>query len=124
MMKVSVTRKSDMEQEQTAPHLPATAEELAHTFEEADEHPTDLSDYRFEDWATVGLFWLMALFVFVQFFTRYVLNDSYAWTEELATYCLIGIVFVGSAMCVRRHRHIQVDVLYRFLSAKPARFLS
>ena len=30
----------------------------------------------------------MAFAVFLQFFTRYVLNDSLAWTEEIATYCL------------------------------------
>ena len=29
--------------------------------------------------------------VFYQFFTRYVLNDSAAWTEEIARYLLIGI---------------------------------
>ena len=57
----------------------------------------------------------MALLVFLQFFSRYVLNDSYAWTEELAVYCLIGVVFIGSAMCVRACRHIQVDFLYRYL---------
>ena len=52
--------------------------------------------------------------VFHQFFTRYVLNDSYAWTEEIASYCLICVVFIGSAMCVRPSRHIHVDFLYRF----------
>ena len=57
----------------------------------------------------------MASCVFLQFFTRYVLNDSYAWTEEIATYCLIGVVFLGSAMCVRLSRHIQVDLVYRYL---------
>ena len=51
----------------------------------------------------------MALAVFLQFFTRYVLNDSFAWTEEIATYCLVGVVFLGSAMCVRLRRHIHVD---------------
>ncbi len=38
----------------------------------------------------------MAGCVFLQFFTRYVLNDCYAWTEEIAVYCLIGVVFLGS----------------------------
>jgi TRAP-type C4-dicarboxylate transport system permease small subunit len=66
----------------------------------------------------------MAGAVILQFFTRYVLNDSFAWTEEIATYCLIGVVFVGAAMCVRISRHIQVDVLYRYLPHGAARVLA
>ena len=110
--------------EQTIPQIQASVEELAHSFEEADLHVVDLSDYRIEDWITVALFWMMTLLVFLQFFTRYVMNDSYAWTEELAVNCLIAIVFIGSAMCVRKDRHIQVDILYRFLPAKVSRVLS
>ena len=60
----------------------------------------------------------MALCVFLQFFTRYVLNNSLAWTEEIATNCLIVVVFLGSVWCVRRSRHIQVDVLYHYLPAR------
>jgi TRAP-type C4-dicarboxylate transport system permease small subunit len=107
----------------TEVHTPITAEELAHTFEE-EAPPADLSIYALEDWATFAVFWLMALAVFLQFFTRYVLNDSFAWTEEIATYCLVAIVFVGSAMCVRLNRHIQVDFLYRYLPRAPARALA
>jgi TRAP-type C4-dicarboxylate transport system permease small subunit len=66
----------------------------------------------------------MGALVFTQFFTRYALNDSYAWTEELATNCLIAVVFIGAAACVRKDRHIQVDILYRFLPAGAARVLS
>lgn len=110
--------------EQTIQHAPASVEELAHSFEEVDEPAVDLSGYRLEDWLTAGLFWIMAALVFAQFFTRYVMNDSFAWTEELAVNCLIGIVFVGSAMCVRSDRHIQVDILYRFMPAAVSRVLS
>lgn len=104
-------------------HIPVTGEELARTFDEQ-PHAADLSVYAPEDWITLAVFWLMALSVFLQFFTRYVLNDSYAWTEEVATYCLVIIVFMGSAMCVRLSRHIQVDLLFRYLSAGVARGLS
>ena len=45
------------------------------------------------------MFWAMTLAVFVQFFTRYVLNDSLAWTEEVAINFLVGVVFFGSIMC-------------------------
>ena len=104
-------------------HIPITAEEIAHVFEE-EEAPVDLSPYSIEDWLTLGVFWGMALCVFLQFFTRYVLNNSLAWTEEIATNCLIVVVFLGSVWCVRRSRHIQVDVIYHYLPAAVARLLS
>ena len=105
-------------------HTQVTAEELAQTFEESGHVPVDLSDYAFEDWLALGLFWAMCLAVFVQFFTRYVLNDSFAWTEEIASNLNVALVFVGSAMCVRLSRHIQVDFIYRFLPPRAGRLLA
>ncbi len=105
-------------------HTQVTAEELAQTFEESGHVPVDLSGYAFEDWLALGLFWAMCLAVFVQFFTRYVLNDSFAWTEEIASNLNVALVFVGSAMCVRLSRHIQVDFLYRYLPPRAGRLLA
>jgi TRAP-type C4-dicarboxylate transport system permease small subunit len=105
-------------------HIPITAEEITRTFDEEAGPPIDLRSYGSEDWATFALFWLMSLAVFLQFFTRYVMNDSLAWTEEIATYCLVAIVFLGSAMCVRIDRHIHVDFLFRYLPQAAARVLS
>jgi TRAP-type C4-dicarboxylate transport system permease small subunit len=103
-------------------HAQITAEEIAHAFEE--EAPVDLSPYSVEDWLTLAVFWSMALCVFLQFFTRYVLNNSLAWTEEIAINCLVVTVFLGSVWCVRTSRHIQVDVLYRLLPSRAARVVS
>jgi TRAP-type C4-dicarboxylate transport system permease small subunit len=105
-------------------HRQITGDEIAHTFEEEATPKVDLGIYAFEDWIALAIFWVMALAVFLQFFTRYVLNDSYAWTEEIATYCLIGVVFIGASMCVRLSRHIQVDLIYRYLPHLVARGLS
>ncbi|CAM3999369.1 TRAP transporter small permease protein [Bordetella tumbae] len=106
-------------------HHESSVESIVHSFEEADQNQkVDLSHYAFEDWLCLILFWIMGGLVFLQFFTRYVMNDSYAWTEELAVYALIGVVFLGSAMCVRACRHIQVDFLYRYLPKAVARVLS
>ena len=91
-----------------------------------DDHaPVDLSGFNApEDWLALGLFWLMCAVVFLQFFTRYVLNDSFAWTEEIARYVLIAVIYVGTAMCVRRNRHIHVDFIYRLIPAFAGRILS
>lgn len=104
-------------------HTPITSEEIARTFEEA-EAPVDLSGHGLEDWVALSIFWLMCGAVFLQFFTRYVLNNSFAWTEEIAIYCLIAVVFLGSAACVRLSRHIHVDFLYRLVSPGTGRVLS
>ena len=78
----------------------------------------------FEGWIALGLFWALGLVVVIQFVTRYVLNDSAAWTEEIARYFLIGMVFVGATIGVVKNNHIQVDLLYRYLPAPVGRVLS
>ena len=35
-----------------------------------------------EDWLAFVIFWSLAFIVFLQFFTRYVLNDSLAWAAS------------------------------------------
>ena len=107
------------------PHpVESSAEELVASFAEADHHTVNLSGHGFEDWICLGFFWIMAGLVFLQFFSRYVLNNSFAWTEELAVYCLMPVVFMGAAMCVRRVRHIQVNLVYSHLPPGASRALS
>ena len=48
----------------------------------ADDEPIDLSDIQWDDAPVLVVFWGLAFVVFLQFFTRYVLNNSLGWTEE------------------------------------------
>ena len=84
----------------------------------------DLSQTTLEAWVALGIFWVLGATVFYQFFTRYALNDSAAWTEEIARYLLIGVVFVGASIGVARNTHIHVDFLYRFIPKAVGRWLS
>jgi TRAP-type transport system small permease protein len=84
----------------------------------------DLSTTPLEAWASVLLFWALGGVVFTQFFTRYALNDSASWTEEIARYLLIGVVFVGASIGVAKNNHIQVDLLYRYLPAGVSRVMA
>ncbi len=90
----------------------------------ATDAPIELGHYVVEDWVSLGIFWLLGLCVFYQFFTRYALNDSAAWTEEVSRYLLIATVFIGIAAATRRTRHIHVDFMYRLLPAPVGRVLS
>jgi TRAP-type C4-dicarboxylate transport system permease small subunit len=84
----------------------------------------DLSGTTPEGWVSLIFFWALGLTVFYQFFTRYVLNDSAAWTEEIARYLLIATVFTGAAIGVAKNNHIQVDFFYRFMPQRLSRALS
>ncbi len=80
-----------------------------------DEGPVDLSDVRPHDGLVLLVFWVLAGVVFLQFFTRYVLNDSLGWTEEIARYLLIAVTFIGAIIGVRKRDHVAVELVYRYL---------
>jgi TRAP-type transport system small permease protein len=90
----------------------------------AQDEAVDLSGTNWEAWVALGFFWILGLTVFYQFFTRYVMNDSAAWTEEIARYLLIAVVFTGATIGVIKNNHIQVDFFYRFMPARMARVMA
>jgi len=89
-----------------------------------EDEAIDLSDTITEGWVALGFFWLLALTVFYQFVTRYVMNDSASWTEEIARYLLIAVVFVGATIGVAKNSQIQVDFFYRHMPAAVGLWLS
>lgn len=92
--------------------------------EDEPDSAVDLSDFRPEDVVNLLVFWALAGVVFLQFFTRYALNNSIGWTEEIARYLLIGVGFLGSVIATRKNTHIAVQFFYRYLSVNVGRALS
>lgn len=90
----------------------------------AQDEAVDLSGTPFEAWVALGFFWLLGATVFYQFVTRYVMNDSASWTEEIARYLLIATVFTGAVIGVVKNNHIHVDFFYRFMPARMGRAMS
>src|SRR6185369_3602430 len=90
----------------------------------AQDEAVDLSGTKPEAWVAVGFFWILGLTVFYQFITRYVMNDSAAWTEEIARYLLIATVFTGATIGVVKNNHIQVDFFYRYMPRAMARVMA
>src|SRR5262245_64107109 len=80
-------------------------------------------EHHFEDWLAFAVFSALAGIVFLQFFTRYVLNDSLAWTEEIARYGLMALTFLGGAVVTRRNNHIAVALLPNLLAPACGRAL-
>ena len=70
-------RKTKTSKKPAAEHSPAPLI-VAHDEDIVIEHHP-------EDWIAIILFWTLAFIVFLQFFTRYILNDSLSWTCLLYT---------------------------------------
>lgn len=66
------------------------------------------------DYILIALFAGLFGVVFLQFFTRYVLNDSVAWTEEAARYLLILLSFAGAVRCQAMGSHIALEFVDKY----------
>jgi TRAP-type C4-dicarboxylate transport system permease small subunit len=102
---------------QASASSPDLSQEVDALFQEWEQEQArvDLSDLRWADAVVFALFWILFGVVFLQFYTRYVLNDSIGWTEEIARYLLIGVTFVGSVTAMRKGSHIAVEALLIYL---------
>ena len=66
---------------------------------------------------------VMVVIIFMQVVLRYGFKSATNWADEVARYCMIWVVFLGSAVGYRRHSHIRVDVITRYLPRKAQKIL-
>lgn len=62
---------------------------------------------------------LMVVVTLAQVIFRYVIAAPLPWSEELARYCFVWIVFLGAAVGLSRGIHLGVDI---FVNMLPRRF--
>ncbi|MFC4323648.1 TRAP transporter small permease [Litchfieldia salsa] len=60
---------------------------------------------------------IMVSVIFIQVIAR-LLDNSLSWSEELARYCFIWMVYIGISYGVKKQRHIKVDVVLVLLKEK------
>ena len=67
--------------------------------------------YRFLKLTLGALLALMVVPVVLQIGSRYVeAIPSYIWTEEMARFCFVWIIMIGSMIAVRDDAHFDVDL--------------
>jgi len=71
---------------------------------------------------TVGVVLLAATaLVFVNVFLRYVFNYALSWGDEVITYSLLWLVFLGSGVAARQGAHISMEAVLTVLPARLQR---
>jgi len=67
---------------------------------------------RIQVWLTFGFISIITVCVSVQVFVRYVLQKPlFLWSEELARFLLIWMVFLGIGVGVKNDAHFSMDIL-------------
>jgi TRAP-type C4-dicarboxylate transport system permease small subunit len=73
------------------------------------------------EYCLFGMGLSMALIVAAQVFSRYALNRSLFWSEELARFLLVWLTFLGASVAYHRGVNPGVDVLYKRFSDRGKR---
>lgn len=63
-------------------------------------------------WMLILIISLLAICCILQVFTRFVLNNSLTWTEELARYCFIWGGVLGIALAFKEKTHARILAVY------------
>lgn len=61
---------------------------------------------------TTALFIAMVLIVFAQVIFRYAFHNSLSWSEEIARYLLVWIIFLSTGYVLGQKAHIYLDVIF------------
>ncbi len=64
---------------------------------------------------------VMATLVFTNVITRYILNFSIIWAEEVSQYLMIWIAYLGAGLALREGRHVALELLHDSLSVALGR---
>ena len=59
--------------------------------------------------------------IFLGVFSRYVLQATFRWYDEVARLCFVWIIFLGAAVAVRRSTHFRVHLLVDRLGTRARR---
>jgi TRAP-type C4-dicarboxylate transport system permease small subunit len=77
---------------------------------------------RLFDWlcdvSSLALLYVTVVVVFVQVIARYILKVSLPWTEEIARFAFIWLIFLANAMAERQKEHFRVSY---FVEQAPRR---
>jgi TRAP-type C4-dicarboxylate transport system permease small subunit len=71
-----------------------------------------------EESMMVFLLSVMVVIIAAQVGMRFILGSSIGWSEELARYCFIWLVFIGISYGVKKQRHIRIDAFLRLIHGK------
>lgn len=75
-------------------------------------------DEHLEEYILVILSTFTVVIIFSQVVLRYIFSSSLPWSEEIARYAFIWLIYVGVSYGVKRQKHLSVDVITMLFNDK------
>lgn len=75
-------------------------------------------DEHLEEYILVILSVFTVVVIFSQVVLRYVFSSSLPWSEEIARYAFIWMIYVGVSYGVKKQKHLSVDVITMLFEGK------
>ena len=75
-------------------------------------------DEHFEEYILVFLSAFTVVIIFLQVVMRYVFGNSLTWSEEMARYMFIWLIYIGVSYAVKKKRHLGVDAIAMLFKEK------
>ncbi|MFU0833367.1 MAG: TRAP transporter small permease protein [Oscillospiraceae bacterium] len=66
---------------------------------------------------------IMTLAIFLQVIMRYVFNNSLSWSEELARYTFIWLIYLGISYGCQLMKHIKIDASLKLFPKKARKYI-
>ncbi len=70
------------------------------------------SDPKIEERLGVACMVVLALITLGNVLTRYLTNESFAWTEEISVFLIVVMTLAGAASAAMRDGHIRIEYFY------------
>jgi len=64
-----------------------------------------------QEYLVAFIMFSLVVIVFTQVIVRYVIRVPLPWTEEMARYLFVWLVFISASVCVQRRAHLGIDIL-------------
>lgn len=76
-----------------------------------------------EEGLAVASMALLVVITLLNVLTRYLTDESFAWTEEISVFLMVVMTLAGTAAAAARDRHIRIEYFYEGGSAARQRTL-
>lgn len=81
-------------------------------------------DDKLEEYFLVTVLAAMCTLVFVQVIMRYVFGSALFWSEELARYMFLWLIWIGAAYATKKRSHIVITFFVNKLSGTPRKIIN